>query len=265
MNMLGKTPKSFGTATQWTRPAAAGFLAALLLSAGHALAHFDPGFGTNGKASAGAGPSFEHLESFGVLPDGKQVLIGACDYTYSCVMKLNADGTPDLTFNQTGRLALTSRTGGGGFVQPDGKIVVLGSNCGNGSVPCLLRLNADGSVDSSFNGSGMASFPPTPQFENTHISLLQSDGKILTVGRCGSTACAVRHRAEGSLDTTYGVEGVFRAPVSTQATYVSGAAIQVDGKLILDAGCGTAGPCLLRVREDGHLDAHSAMAGLKHR
>jgi len=69
-------------------------------------------------------------------------------------MRLNADGTRDATFNQTG-------TGLNGQVQslvrqPDGKILATGSfTTYNGvSAPYVIRLNADGTRDATFNQTG---------------------------------------------------------------------------------------------------------------
>src|SRR5205814_6841029 len=72
------------------------------------------------------------------------------------IMRLNADGTRDATFNASG-------TGANGnvyavAVQPDGKIVIGGDftsyNPGAATTQRIMRLNADGTPDASFNAGG---------------------------------------------------------------------------------------------------------------
>src|SRR5262249_3692758 len=107
------------------------------------------GSGANGTVSAVA-----------VQPDGKIVIAGlfisyngvASDY----VMRLNADGTRDPSFNPIG-------TGADNWVhalavQSDGKIVIGGDFTGyNGDAAAsdyVMRLNTDGTRDTTFNAGG---------------------------------------------------------------------------------------------------------------
>jgi len=87
-------------------------------------------------------------------PDGKILIAGGFenyDGVYKrAIVRLNADGTFDYTFNNLG-------SGANGPIydvalQPDGKIIIVGYfNYYNG-VPtkCIMRLNSDGSVDPTF-------------------------------------------------------------------------------------------------------------------
>src|SRR5207253_5144 len=85
-------------------------------------------------------------------------------------------------------------------VQPDGKVVVGGSfETFNGASRHLLtRLNADGSLDNSYN-------PGTNSNLNIEYGvstlLLQPDGSLL-VGGCGGTMLA-RLNPDGSTDPTF--------------------------------------------------------------
>jgi uncharacterized delta-60 repeat protein len=89
-------------------------------------------------------------------------------------------------------------------LQPDGKILVGGdfTTFNGGAANRIVRLNADGSVDTSFNpgGAGFNSFPNDIQ--------VQSDGKILIVGSFstynGATVNGiVRLTSLGALDGTF--------------------------------------------------------------
>ena len=75
-------------------------------------------------------------------------------------------------------------------VQPDGKIVLAGY-CGNGSNVdvCVARLNADGTLDTSFDGpggSGNGKFllPIGTGNDNANAVAVQPDGKIVLAGGC---------------------------------------------------------------------------------
>jgi uncharacterized delta-60 repeat protein len=115
-----------------------------------------------------------------VQSDGKVLVVGYfTSYngtTRNYVCRLNADGTLDLSFNQSG-------TGLNGPVetialQPDGKVLVGGAfSAYNGTSRSLIcRLNSDGTLDATFNptGSGLNAYVTT--------LTLQPDGKVLVGG-----------------------------------------------------------------------------------
>jgi len=122
--------------------------------------------------------------------------------TTNYFLKLNPNGTLDTSFN----------VGGSGFdywankssVQSDGKIIVTGNfNTYNGvSASKIVRLNSDGSRDNTFNiGTGFGGGA-------VDKSIIQSDGKIVAVGRFTSyngTPCnnIVRLNSDGSVDTSF--------------------------------------------------------------
>src|SRR5579863_4870384 len=68
-------------------------------------------------------------------------------------------------------------------IQPDGKIVVCGGIPGSKGfpVPAVVRYNTDGSVDTAFGSSGIASTPSEEDISASAIAL-QSDGKIVVSG-----------------------------------------------------------------------------------
>jgi uncharacterized delta-60 repeat protein len=66
-------------------------------------------------------------------------------------------------------------------IQPDGKIVAARGQDGNASSDfCLARYNADGSLDSSFDGDGHTDFDGNT--DSAEALLLQPDGKLVAVG-----------------------------------------------------------------------------------
>jgi uncharacterized delta-60 repeat protein len=118
---------------------------------------FDIGTGFNtGAKSSGIGPSIVTMQS-----DGK-VLVGGNISTYqseSCktIIRLNPDGSRDRTFNLTS--GFVSYPSGLRCIscQPDGKILV-GGVFSISSYVNLIRLNIDGSIDTSFSGMTSGGF-----------------------------------------------------------------------------------------------------------
>jgi uncharacterized repeat protein (TIGR01451 family)/uncharacterized delta-60 repeat protein len=124
------------------------------------------------------------VDAVAVQPDGK-IVIGGGFTTYNGdaaasdrVMQLNADGTRETTFNAGG--AGANGEVGAVAVQPDGKIVIGGLFTSyNGDAATsdkVMRLNADGTRDTTFNAGGAGA-------DNLVIAVaVQLDGKIVIGG-----------------------------------------------------------------------------------
>src|SRR5437773_1715810 len=89
--------------------------------------------------------------------------------------------------------------------QRDGKIVVAGY-AAVGQV-ALVRYNADGSLDTSFNSSGKLTTAVGADCHGRGVAL-QSDGKIVVAGDSFTAGpyspfTVLRYRADGSLDTSF--------------------------------------------------------------
>jgi uncharacterized delta-60 repeat protein len=112
-------------------------------------------------------------------------------------------------------------------VQPDGKIVIGGvfNVVAGVSRNGLARLNADGSLDTTF-------VPPPFSQSDLVVPLkiiVQPDGKILVAGNDfrigGTTYPLIRLNSDGSLDAS------FSLPTTNSAIY--GMALQPDGKILI--------------------------------
>lgn len=120
--------------------------------------------------------------------------------TATRIVRLLPDGTRDLSFNVGhGADSIIEVV----LIQPDGKILLGGrfNNFNGNSAAKLVRLNADGSIDSSFNvGAGFDNY--------IYAMALQSDGKIIVGGSFlfyngTSQKRILRLNTNGSLDTTF--------------------------------------------------------------
>lgn len=121
------------------------------------------------------------IEEVIIQPDGKIIITGSfTSYNNSStgrIARLNPDGTLDNTFNLSGT-GFTNNEQLWLSIQSDGKILVGGnsSQFNGNSVPKLVRLNTDGSLDNTFNSGG------TGPDAKVWAIVIQSDGKIIIGG-----------------------------------------------------------------------------------
>lgn len=199
-----------------------------------------------------------------IQPDGKIVVAGLADNAFPAfedfaVVRYNADGTLDTTFSGDGKAFahVDLDVAWGLALQSDGKIVVVGETGAGEADPLVVRFNADGTLDTSFNPCGT---PPcggkvrtnvvpnvgAGRADQFHAVAVQADGKIVAAGfaevhpdgglQADRDFAVVRYDADGSLDTTFGVGGIVTTPVSTDGTNRNDEAnavlIDADGKIV---------------------------------
>ncbi|MEO8574949.1 MAG: hypothetical protein ABI481_13375, partial [Pyrinomonadaceae bacterium] len=151
-------------------------------------------------------------------------------------------GDLDTTFNSTGKVTVDIAAGNDGgravAIQADGKIVVAGDCIAANSDVCLVRINPNGSLDTTFDGDGKVTTPiGTLNDFATAISVLD-DGKILVAGRYQFSVSVIlgfliRYNTNGSVDTTFGGGDGWSQVLMEQVTSM---AVQSDGKIIVAGG-----------------------------
>lgn len=157
-----------------------------------------------------------------------------------------ADGDLDLSFNGTGfRLtdvaSSSNDVGRDIFVQPDGKIMVAAS-C-NGRF-CALRYNADGTLDTTFSGDGIAESSFTAA---ATAGGLQADGRVVVAGLLNSTTAALtRFNSDGTVDTTFGTAGQVTTVFGGTNPNIRAVLTQSDGKIVVVGTRNLPGPGDLR-------------------
>jgi uncharacterized delta-60 repeat protein len=138
--------------------------------------------------------------------------------------------------------------------QPDGHILAASEDGGGGWQ--LIRLNADGSLDTSF-GSGGVTYTPLPYQNATnpvpHSIALDPNGKILVGGAYTSyqttghgLGALVRYNANGTPDTTFGNQGVANLS-SISNPFVDDVVVRPDARVLL--GLAENGAVLSRVAQ----------------
>jgi uncharacterized delta-60 repeat protein len=125
-------------------------------------------------------------------------------------------------------------------IRSDGKIVVMGlaSKVFGYLDMLLLRLNANGTLDSTFgtNGSVVADFSPRDDYGQAMT--LQADGKILVSGSITdtvtyfSTPVVVRFNENGIIDNSFGTNGIASYPAIEGDNELTSIIIQDDKKIV---------------------------------
>jgi uncharacterized delta-60 repeat protein len=208
-----------------------------------------------------------------IQDDGKIVVAGAGAYSGRssrfALARVTPDGSLDPTFGGDGRV-MTDVTpsydwANGMALQANGKIVVVGSiSAGprNGKI-AVLRYRADGTLDPRFSGNGIVRADPTRTFDDGLAIGVEADGQIIVAGGAGFTGpnerfVALAYGRDGSLDPTFGGDGMVFTDITPSADVPFGLAIQGDGKIVVAGGGaqGEADPkfALARYERDGSLD-----------
>ncbi|MFO1342587.1 MAG: hypothetical protein U1F05_05560 [Burkholderiales bacterium] len=194
-----------------------------------------------------------------------------------CIARYNIDGSLDQSFNASAppdgrgmRVAAVSTTGSSTanaiMVQPDQKIVQVGA-CNSATSPgirmCALRLNPDGSLDTTFNSSGLlvVASGDCSVCSEARAVYIQMDGRLLPAGASSevpSRFVALRLTASGGVDSSFGARGAAAATVGIGFATAFAVTQQVDGRILLAGTCvdGTTGNdfCVLRLKADGSPD-----------
>lgn len=153
-------------------------------------------------------------------------------------------------------------------VQSDGKIVAAGSTGSTyhgGFVAIAIGRYDEGMLDSSFGINGMV----ITSLDSAHVLAndvgIQQDGKIVVAGGyikgTSGDFLLVRYNEDGSIDSSFGVNGIVRTDVDAGLIDIATAlAIQTDGKIVT---AGRSGSMLAtcRYNTDGSLDTSFGLHG----
>jgi uncharacterized delta-60 repeat protein len=120
----------------------------------------------------------------------------------------------------------------------DGKLVVAGSSYNGSSYDvALVRYNADGSLDTGFDGDGKVTTAIGAANDYGYSVIQQADGKLVVAGTSynGSSYdfALVRYNADGSLDASFDGDGIVTTAIGAANDYAQSVIQQADGKLVV--------------------------------
>jgi len=240
-------------------------VALLLAVSASSHAAFDPAqfgaldinFGSQGKQTTSFSPWNDVAHDLALQSNGKIVLAGHANNTDGtdddfALLRYNTDGNLDTTFGTGGKLTTyffaspndKQEQAEAVAIQADGKIVAAGwtINPQGQAVFALARYNVDGTLDKSFDTDGLVTTKLRAKTEDNadyiRDVVIQPDGKIVVTGmsldsvKGSSDFATVRYLSSGTLDTTFGSNGIVITPIGESDDGASGLVLQPDGKLI---------------------------------
>ena len=240
----------------------------------------DTSFGVQGRVSTVMGVGDSKMTRILVLPNGKIVAVGYTDYYNPvpfehnfygfAVARYNSDGSLDTTFDGDG-VWMNTLVGYRGALawdvvaQPDGRLIVAGSGTANGTGFIAVRLNVDGSLDTSLAGTGI-SIIDTGLYGGAKCVALQPDGKIVLGGNgsINDKYIVVRLTSEGILDSAFNNSGKLGFVVgATVNDSIRRVAVLPDGRIMVmgssqqgfGSSFGSYVVVLVRIKPDGTFDS----------
>ncbi len=207
----------------------------------------DTAFGGSGKVTTDFGRE-DKAFSVAIQSDGKIVVAGKTNATTIstgnfdfAVARYNVNGSLDNTFSGDGKVTADFNNGASDeahsvAIQPDGKIVVIGTTNKYNSDFALIRYNTNGTPDKTFGGNGII----TTDFgngEEAYAVIVQSDGKIVVAGATNAgndfrDFALARYNVNGTLDNTFSGDGKVIADIGG-VDFGKSVAIQSDGKIVV--------------------------------
>jgi uncharacterized delta-60 repeat protein len=239
-----------------------------------ALARYNPNgspdtsFNGTGQVTTAIGTGNDRGLALALQPDGKLVVAGRSNNGSDddfALARYNPNGSPDTSFNGTGKvttaIGVADDTGNAVALQADGKIVVAGDTRINGQLTvALARYNPNGSLDTSFNGTGKVT-TAIGSTSAAHEVVLQPDGKLVIAGVGTNSSQFVfalaRYNPNGSLDTSFNGTGMVTTPIGSGENVAEDLVLQPDGKIAV-TGFSYVGSrrffALARYKSNGSLD-----------
>lgn len=267
-SLLGRNVFSYEGIAYYVRPSAAG-------------TGLDFTFGTEGRVVSSV-QGFQYGSGGSArLSDGRLLVGGLCrtgDVHDFCVARYHSDGRLDTSFGTDGwarqTVSMFRASAAAMALLPDGRIVVGGS-CNNlyelGNYFCMARFSANGETDGSFGTGGVSRFHVSALpdggvgDELTDIAVADS-GALFVTGGCSSRFCAAKVQEDGTLDLSFGAQGV--ATVQGGGDIAHSRVVRLDslGRLVIAGSCRSGSEadafCLRRLNADGTLDTGFGSAGL---
>jgi uncharacterized delta-60 repeat protein len=203
----------------------------------------DKSFGGTGIVLTNTGPT-DGAWSVLVQPSDGKIVVSSdrqSNGEYFVLLRYNPDGSLDPTFG-TGGLAAIPYTSTGDFGRDrialqNGMVVLAGTarDMNNIAHFIAVRVNADGTLDTTFGQNGYATTDLGGYLVARGIAI-QGDGSIVIGGISNGAPdkfALERYTSNGALDPSFGSGGVVMTPVGTADPESQALAIQPNGDILL--------------------------------
>lgn len=237
----------------------------------------DSSFGTNGRIKTIFNNyGLQSARAISIQSDGKIIVSGDAlriDTTNTSIdfviARYNADGNIDSTFNDVGKQTINLQDGQpvndrcyAIALQADGKILLCGST---GDALAITRLNGNGTLDSSFNATGILHVELGGYGGNLKGLFVHPDGKILAGGVTAyggndDRFVLLQLKPNGEMDSSFGIHGIAMS-FPPGGGFVHDMAMQSDGKIILAGRNLFNGGIMVRFTPAGTIDNTFGVAG----
>jgi uncharacterized delta-60 repeat protein len=204
------------------------------------------------------------------IPRVAMALVTAIGLTFGATPALGADGDLDPSFGDGGQLTTDFPIGSFATavaMQTDGKIVAVGAAAGasiDGEF-AIARYEPDGDLDETFGDGGTVITPIAGgNGDEARSVAIQPNGRIVVAGTDSWRKWAlVRYRPDGTLDDTFGGDGIVRTNFTPGDDVAWDVAIQPGGRIVAvgGAGFGQSGFQLARYLRNGSLDPTFGVGG----
>jgi uncharacterized delta-60 repeat protein len=190
-----------------------------------------------------------------VQPNGKIVAVGASDGDFA-LKRYRGGGKFDVPFGQQGEVTTDLGGDDAAFAvvrMADGRFVVVGSS---GQDFAVVRYTFKGDLDSTFGVQGKV-VTDLGGPDRAEAVVLQSDGKIVVAGRSGGDFALARYESNGTLDSTFGGDGVVTTDFAGNQDAALAVAVQPNAEIVAagtTASGGSSDFALARYLPDGSLD-----------
>ncbi len=227
-----------------------------------AQGYADYSFGHAGKVVVKHSSNAEERADAVAIQPGRGILVGG-----KILQRLNPDGTLDEEeFGDNGKTAYSL------FIKDiivltDGSILTVGNRNGDFT---LARYSSDGILDTENFGVNGLIMTDINGYDYVSHAKVQVDNKLVVAGSSDNGACfsMARYFLDGTLDNSFGVEGVVITDVGSNLDKIYDLAFQSDNKIVVvgevdnDANENRRTMALMRYNVDGSVDESFGNSGL---
>ncbi|HEX7247083.1 MAG TPA: delta-60 repeat domain-containing protein [Actinomycetota bacterium] len=220
------------------------------LSSRWALARLEPrgvrdrDFGGDGRVTLDVSASSEAINDLAIVGGGKVVAVGPAESALTpryAIARFLIRGAPDRRFGKRGvkitDIANGADTPYGVTEQEDGKLLVVGHVADGSQADWgVVRYGPKGRLDDTFHGDGVRILRFGPEYELAQASAVQSNGRIVVVGRIrrddDDQFGIVRLKTNGDYDRNFSDDGRLIVDFDGGSDTARDVALQANGRIV---------------------------------